>query len=39
MLLGAVNCVGFRVMLCVVMGLDTGLVTLAEKSLRSVMEG
>ena len=39
MLLGAVNCVEIRVMLCVVMGLDTGLVTLAEKSLRSVMEG
>lgn len=39
LLLGAVNSVGFRAILCVVMGLDTGLVILAEKSLRSVMEG
>ena len=38
-LLEALNLVGFRVMLCVVMSLDTVLVTLAEKTIRSVLEG
>ena len=36
-LLGAVNSVGFKAMLCVVMLLDTALVTSAETAIRSVL--
>jgi len=36
LLLGAVNSVGFQAMLCAIMIADTALVTLAEKSIRSV---
>lgn len=38
-LLQAVNSVGFRTMLCVIMTMDTALVTLAEKAIRSLHEG
>ena len=36
LLLGAVNSVGFQAMLCAIMIADTALVTLAEKSIRSL---
>ncbi|KAL3759437.1 hypothetical protein ACHAWU_000736 [Discostella pseudostelligera] len=37
LIIGAVNAVGFRTMLCIIMSLDTMMVTLAEKTVRSVM--
>lgn len=39
LLLGAVTSFGFRTMLCVIMVVDTTLVTLLEKTIRSVFEG
>ena len=37
LLLEAVNCVGFRFSLCIIMSFDTMMVTLAEKMIRSVL--
>jgi len=39
LLLGAVTSFGFRTMLCVIMVVDSALVTLSEKTIRSVFEG
>jgi cation-transporting ATPase 13A1 len=39
MMLQAIDAIGFRLMLCVIMCLDTALVTLSEKTIRSVMDG
>ena len=38
LLLQAVKLVGFKAMLCVIMCLDTALVSVAEKAIRSVLE-
>lgn len=39
MMLQAIDMVGFRLMLCVIMCLDTAFVTLSEMAIRSVMDG
>ena len=39
MMLQAIDAIGFRLMLCVIMCLDTASVILAEKAIRSVMDG
>ena len=39
MMLQAIDAIGFRLMLCVIMCLDTAFVTLSEKAIRSVMDG
>ncbi|KAL7498233.1 hypothetical protein ACHAWT_006367 [Skeletonema menzelii] len=39
MMLQAIDVIGFRLMLCIIMCLDTALVTLSEKAIRSVMDG
>jgi len=39
LMLQAIDAIGFRLMLCVIMCLDTALVTLSEKTIRSVMDG
>ena len=37
MMLQAIDLIGFRLMLCIIMCLDTALVTLSEKTIRSEM--
>ena len=39
MMLQTIDVIGFRLMLCIIMCLDTALVTLSEKAIRSVMDG
>jgi cation-transporting ATPase 13A1 len=39
LMIQAIDAIGFRLMLCVIMCLDTSCVTLAEKAIRSAMEG
>jgi cation-transporting ATPase 13A1 len=39
MMLQAIDAIGFRLMLCIIMCLDTAFVTLSEKAIRTVMDG
>jgi hypothetical protein len=39
LMIQAIDAIGFRLMLCVIMCLDISFVTLAEKAIRSAMDG